>query len=66
MDANHPTAKLLAGQAVCKMHTGKFAEAEKLLEEAVSKDHNACALANMIVCGLHLHRPTDLPAKYLS
>lgn len=58
------TPKLLNGSAVCNMVMGKFAEAEKQILEALSKDSkNPDTLANIITASLHLNKAT---AKYVT
>ncbi|XP_031477898.1 coatomer subunit epsilon-1-like [Nymphaea colorata] len=58
------TCMTLNGKAICYMHMGQFAEAEPLLLEAMNKDANdAETLANLVVCGLHLGKPSS---RYLS
>jgi coatomer protein complex subunit epsilon len=58
------TVMLMNGSAVCQMHMGQFEEAESLLLEALNKDSkDANTLANLLVCSLHLSKPT---ARYLS
>eukprot|EP00249_Psilotum_nudum_P008957 c21617_g1_i1 orf=523-1392(+) len=59
-----PTVPLLNGKAVCYMHMGRFDEAEAALLEALNKNaKDADTLANLVVCGLHLSKPT---ARYMS
>eukprot|EP00850_Spirogloea_muscicola_P011804 SM000074S21714 [mRNA] locus=s74:540305:542318:+ [translate_table: standard] len=54
------TVLLLNGNAVCQMHMGNYEEAEKLLLDALNKDgKDANTLANLIVCCLHLGKPTS-------
>ena len=51
-------------KAVCCMHMGNFDEAESLLLEALNKDaKDAETLSNLVVCCLHLNKPTG---RYLS
>lgn len=58
------TVMLMNGSAVCQMHMGQFDEAESRLLEALNKDpKDANTLANLIVCSLHLSKPTG---RYLS
>ncbi|CAK9263026.1 unnamed protein product [Sphagnum jensenii] len=58
------TVLLLNGSAVCQMHMGHFEEAEGRLLEALNKDSkDANTLANLIVCSLHLGKPT---ARHMS
>lgn len=58
------TGLILNGKAVCCMHMGNFDEAESLLLEALNKDaKDAETLSNLIVCCLHLSKPTT---RYLS
>ncbi|XP_016483274.1 coatomer subunit epsilon-1 [Nicotiana tabacum] len=58
------TSLILNGKAVCCMHMGNFDEAETLLLEALNKDaKDPETLANLIVCSLHLGKPS---ARYLN
>ncbi|KAL2653522.1 hypothetical protein R1flu_021650 [Riccia fluitans] len=58
------TVPLMNGSAICHMHTGRYEDAETLLLEALNKDaKDADTLANLIVCDLHLGKPT---ARYMS
>ncbi|KAI9126486.1 hypothetical protein K1719_002133 [Acacia pycnantha] len=54
------TSLLLNGKAVCCMHMGNFDEAETLLVEALNKDaRDPETLANLVVCCLHLGKPSS-------
>ncbi|CAL5030102.1 unnamed protein product [Urochloa decumbens] len=54
------TGMVLNGKAVCCMHMGSFEEAETLLLEALNKDaKDPETLANLIVCNLHLGKPSS-------
>ncbi|KAL5704333.1 hypothetical protein ACHQM5_022776 [Ranunculus cassubicifolius] len=54
------TGLILNGKAVCCMHMGHFDEAEMLLLDALNKDaKDAETLANLVVCSLHLGKPTN-------
>ncbi|KAA8537085.1 hypothetical protein F0562_029563 [Nyssa sinensis] len=58
------TSLILNGKAVCCMHMGNFDEAETFLLEALNKDaKDAETLANLVVCSLHLGKPSS---RYLS
>ncbi|MCD9637933.1 Coatomer subunit epsilon [Datura stramonium] len=58
------TNLILNGKAVCCMHMGNFDEAETLLLEALNKDaKDPETLANLVVCSLHLGKPS---ARYLN
>ncbi|XP_074584963.1 coatomer subunit epsilon-1-like [Curcuma longa] len=58
------TGMVLNGKAVCCIHTGRFDEAESLLLEALNKDSkDAETLANLVVCSLHLGKPS---ARFLN
>ncbi|MCD9646536.1 Coatomer subunit epsilon [Datura stramonium] len=58
------TSLILNGKAVCFMHMGNFDEAETLLLEALNKDtKDSETLANLVVCSLHLGKPST---RYLS
>lgn len=58
------TNLILNGRAVCCMHMGKFDDAETLLLEALNKDaKDPETLANLVVCSLHLGKPSS---RYLS
>ena len=48
------------------MHCGEFAEAETVLQDALSKAAgDADTLANLIVVCQHLRRPEDVVKRYL-
>ncbi|CAJ2657833.1 unnamed protein product [Trifolium pratense] len=54
------TSLLLNGKAVCCMQMGNFDEAETLLVEALNKDaRDPETLANLVVCCLHLGKPSS-------
>ncbi|CAL1361433.1 unnamed protein product [Linum trigynum] len=54
------TGLILNGKAVCCMHMGNFEEAEALLLEALNKDaKDPETLANLVVCSLHLGKPSS-------
>ncbi|KAF5811249.1 putative coatomer, epsilon subunit, tetratricopeptide-like helical domain superfamily [Helianthus annuus] len=58
------TSLILNGKAVCCMHMGNFDEAESFLLEALNKDaKDRETLANLVVCCLHLGKPS---ARFLS
>lgn len=58
------TSLILNGKAVCCMHMGNFDEAESLLLEALNKDaKDPETLGNLVVCSLHLGKPSS---RYLS
>ncbi|OEL37352.1 Coatomer subunit epsilon-1 [Dichanthelium oligosanthes] len=59
------TGMVLNGKAVCCMHMGSFEEAETLLLEALNKDaKDPETLANLIVCNLHLGKPSSRFLRY--
>ncbi|XP_010927006.1 coatomer subunit epsilon-1 [Elaeis guineensis] len=63
-EKNQVTPLVLNGKAVCRMHMGRFDEAEILLLEALNRDSkDAESLANIVVCSLHLKKPAG---RYLS
>ncbi|KAK4709904.1 hypothetical protein R3W88_004417 [Solanum pinnatisectum] len=63
-EKNQMTGLILNGKAVCCMHMGNFDEAETLLLEALNKDtKDSETLANLVVCSLHLGKPST---RYLS
>ncbi|XP_004231575.2 coatomer subunit epsilon-1 isoform X2 [Solanum lycopersicum] len=63
-EKNQMTSPILNGKAVCCMHMGNFVEAETLLLEALNKDtKDSETLANLVVCSLHLRKPST---RYLS
>ncbi|KAL3376007.1 hypothetical protein AABB24_002781 [Solanum stoloniferum] len=63
-EKNQMTSPILNGKAVCCMHMGNFDEAETLLLEALNKDtKDSETLANLVVCSLHLGKPST---RYLS
>ncbi|KAF5782901.1 putative coatomer, epsilon subunit, tetratricopeptide-like helical domain superfamily [Helianthus annuus] len=54
------TSLVLNGKAVCCMHMGNFDEAESFLLEALNKDaKDPETLANLVVCCLHLGKPSS-------
>eukprot|EP00158_Paraphelidium_tribonemae_P001450 Partr_v1_DN24415_c0_g1_i1_m66443 putative Coatomer protein complex, subunit epsilon len=54
------SAKILCGQAVCRMAVGKFDEASRLLQDALSKSAgDPDVLCNLITCDLYLQKPLD-------
>ncbi|KAD3336775.1 hypothetical protein E3N88_32294 [Mikania micrantha] len=54
------TSLILNGKAVCCMHMGNFDEAESFLLEALNKDaKDPETLANLIICRLHLGKPSS-------
>ncbi|XP_076927421.1 coatomer subunit epsilon-1-like [Bidens hawaiensis] len=54
------TSLILNGKAVCCMHMGNFDEAESFLLEALNKDaKDPETLANLVVCCLHLGKPSS-------
>ncbi|CAN1166569.1 Coatomer subunit epsilon-1 [Linum perenne] len=63
------TGLILNGKAVCCMHMGNFDEAEALLLEALNKASSFIdgkdpeTLANLVVCNLHLGKPSS---RYLN
>ncbi|CAI0546089.1 unnamed protein product [Linum tenue] len=63
------TGLILNGKAVCCMHMGNFEEAETLLLEALNKASSFYdakdpeTLANLVVCSLHLGKPSS---RYLN
>ncbi|WCJ24400.1 Coatomer epsilon subunit [Euphorbia peplus] len=58
------TSLILNGKAVCCMHMGNFDEAETLLLDALNKDaKDPETLANLVVCSLHIGKPSS---RYLS
>lgn len=61
------TTMLLNALALCNLHMGKFEEAERVLNEALSKNANdATTLANLIVCLQQLRKSPDVVARYVS
>ncbi|XAR50759.1 hypothetical protein NMG60_11005178 [Bertholletia excelsa] len=58
------TSLILNGKALCCMHMGNFDEAESLLLDALNKDtKDPETLANLVVCSLHLGKPSS---RYLN
>jgi len=56
---------LLNAMALCNLHMGRLEEAERLLQDALSKSANdATTLANLVVCSQHLHKPDEMVARY--
>uniref|UniRef100_A0A7S0J5A0 Coatomer subunit epsilon n=1 Tax=Calcidiscus leptoporus TaxID=127549 RepID=A0A7S0J5A0_9EUKA len=51
---------LLNAMALCQMHMGRFDEAERLLQDALSKSNNdPNSMANLIVCMQQLRKTTE-------
>ncbi|KAG6502202.1 hypothetical protein ZIOFF_042091 [Zingiber officinale] len=58
-DFSEKYGMVLNGKAVCCIHMGRFDEAESLLLEALNKDaKDAETLVNLVVCSLHLSKPS--------
>ncbi|RHZ87962.1 hypothetical protein Glove_27g11 [Diversispora epigaea] len=61
------TVKVLNGQAVCKIHLGKYLEAESLLLEALNKDNDdPDTLVNLIVVSNLLGKSTEVINRYIN
>ncbi|KAI9146533.1 coatomer epsilon subunit-domain-containing protein [Paraphysoderma sedebokerense] len=57
-------ATLLTSMAVCQIHLGEFAEADKLLNDAITKEpNNPDTLANLIVVSHLLNKPSESTQK---
>ena len=55
------------GKALAKLHMGQYEEAERLLQEALSKSaSDATTLSNMVVCMQHLRKPPDVIVRYVN
>merc|ERR1719421_2820599 len=58
---------LTNGMALANLHMGKYDEAERLLQEALSKSStDVDALSNMVVTMHHLRKPQDVTARFLN
>jgi len=58
---------LTNGMALANLHMGKYEDAERLLQESLSKSaSDVDTLANMIVCMHHLRKPADVTARYVN
>jgi coatomer protein complex subunit epsilon len=58
---------MLNSMALCNMQMNKMEEAERLLQDALSKSANdVTTLANMIVCMHHLRKPPDVVSRYMN
>jgi len=56
---------LLNSMALANLHMGKLDEAERLLQDAISKSSSdPNTLANLVVCYQHLRKPADVIARY--
>jgi len=56
---------LTNGMAMCNMALGRFDEAERLLQDTLSKSAtDADTLANVVVCMSHLQKPQEQVARY--
>ena len=65
-DKHGPSPMLLNGLAAAKMHCGEYAEAETVLQDALSKTAgDADTLANLIVVSQHLRRSEDVVNRYV-
>ncbi len=53
--------------AVASLRLGKYDEAERILQESLSKSAtDVDTLANMVVCMHHLRKPAEVMARYLN
>ena len=58
---------LTNGMALANLHMGKYEEAERLLQEGLSKSaSDVDTLANMVVCMQHLRKPEQAVARYIA
>jgi len=58
---------LTNGMALANLHMGKYDEAERLLQEALSKSaSDVDTLANMVVCLNHLRKPSEVIGRYVN
>ena len=58
---------LLNAMASCNMHMGRFDEAERLLQEALSQSPNdTTSLINLVVCLNQLQKPAEVIGRYTS
>lgn len=58
---------LTNGMALANLHMGKYEEAERLLQEALSQSaSHVDTLANMVVCMQHLRKPAEQVARYIN
>jgi len=58
---------LTNGMALANLHMGKYDEAERLLQEALSKSaSDADTLANMVTTAQHLRKPADVIGRYVA
>lgn len=58
---------LTNGIALCHMHLGQFEDAERLLQDGLSKSAtDVDTLANMVVCMNHMGKSTDQITRYTS
>ncbi|TPX68510.1 hypothetical protein SpCBS45565_g02987 [Spizellomyces sp. 'palustris'] len=61
------TGRLVVGQAICKMQAGNFAEAERLLLEALSRyASDPDVIANLIVCATATGKSAEILSRYTS
>jgi len=55
------------GMALASLHMGKYDEAERLLQEALSKSaSDVDTLANMVVCMHQLRKPQEVVGRYVN
>ncbi|EOD15109.1 COPE1, epsilon subunit of the coatomer [Emiliania huxleyi CCMP1516] len=63
----HMSLMLLNAMASCNMHMGRFDEAERLLQEALSQSPNdTTSLINLVVCLNQLQKPAEVIGRYTS
>merc|ERR1712196_553186 len=58
---------LTNGMALANMHMGRYDEADRLLQEALSKSaSDVDTLANMVVCMQPRRKPAEVIARYVA
>jgi len=61
------TVKLLNGQAICHIHSGRYEDAEDLLMEALERNNNDPeTLVNLIVVGRQRQKSDEIINRYIS
>eukprot|EP00172_Hildenbrandia_rubra_P003486 Plantae.Rhodophyta-Hildenbrandia_rubra.ctg5634.p1 GENE.Plantae.Rhodophyta-Hildenbrandia_rubra.ctg5634~~Plantae.Rhodophyta-Hildenbrandia_rubra.ctg5634.p1 ORF type:complete len:292 (-),score=76.85 Plantae.Rhodophyta-Hildenbrandia_rubra.ctg5634:437-1312(-) len=67
LERHGATDPILNGMALCHLSMGKYDEAEKVLQEALTKNKNfAATLANSVVCSKHKNKQAELVQRYVA
>lgn len=66
LERHGSTDTILNGMALSHLAMGNPVDAERVLQEALSKNPNfACTLVNVIACSKHINKPPELVARYM-